>query len=165
MKTYAEKLKDPRWQKKRLQVLEAAGWECVNCGSGTKTLHVHHGYYMRGREPWDYPDTALHCLCEDCHKRTTETRSAIDALLGSQLLGEETFTLGVLVGVFMQQEPDLEFSMFDHELARGAGLVWGLSAESLLHLEDVVGIGKLCGREIETFITWSKNNAEGKPPS
>jgi len=30
-KTYAEKLKDPRWQKKRLERLDLAEWECEIC--------------------------------------------------------------------------------------------------------------------------------------
>jgi hypothetical protein len=39
--SYADLLKDPRWQKKRLEVLESNGWACEACGSATKTLHVH----------------------------------------------------------------------------------------------------------------------------
>jgi len=31
-KTYGEKLKDPRWQKKRLGLLEKADWTCLFCG-------------------------------------------------------------------------------------------------------------------------------------
>jgi len=65
--SYAEKLKDPRWQKRRLERLNAASWRCSSCGSTTKTLHVHHGCYIRGREPWDYTDDLLHVLCCDCH--------------------------------------------------------------------------------------------------
>jgi len=74
MTTYSEKLKDPRWQRKRLEILDAAGWECTSCGDGTKTLHVHHAYYERGRDPWDYPDDALHALCMDCHAAIEEAR-------------------------------------------------------------------------------------------
>lgn len=63
---YANKLLDPRWQKKRLEVLNAAGWKCSRCGASDKTLHVHHPHYIAGREPWDYDD--LISLCDDCHK-------------------------------------------------------------------------------------------------
>ena len=65
MSAYSEKLKDPRWQKKRLEVLEARGWECELCQETKKTLHVHHDHY-RG-DPWDVPEIALFVLCEDCH--------------------------------------------------------------------------------------------------
>jgi 5-methylcytosine-specific restriction endonuclease McrA len=65
---YSRKLKDPRWQKRRLQVLEAAKWACATCGATDKTLHVHHKFYTPCTEPWDYPDEALCALCEDCHQ-------------------------------------------------------------------------------------------------
>lgn len=64
--TYAQKLKDPRWQKKRLKVLEAANWMCEACGETKETLHVHHDKYSNN--PWDAPLNKLHCLCEKCHK-------------------------------------------------------------------------------------------------
>jgi hypothetical protein len=66
--TYAEKLKDPRWQRKRLQILERENFTCEQCEDKTKTLHVHHYYYVKGRDPWDYPDFALAVLCEECHE-------------------------------------------------------------------------------------------------
>jgi hypothetical protein len=67
-RTYWEKLKDPRWQKKRLEVLEKAEFTCSQCGDSESTLHVHHGYYCKGNEPWEYPVESLHCLCETCHE-------------------------------------------------------------------------------------------------
>jgi len=42
MMNYADKLKDPRWQKKRLKIMERANWECESCGDSEKTLHIHH---------------------------------------------------------------------------------------------------------------------------
>lgn len=72
--SYYEKLKDPRWQKKRLRVLDLADWKCEGCGANDKTLTVHHGYYRKGAEPWDYPDNTLWSLCEDCHVLAEENR-------------------------------------------------------------------------------------------
>lgn len=69
--TYSEKLRDPRWQKKRLYALDDANWTCQECKSKDITLNVHHLYYISGRDPWDYEDTALLTLCELCHKRET----------------------------------------------------------------------------------------------
>jgi hypothetical protein len=63
--TYAQKLKDPRWQKRRLQMLEARGWRCEQCRDDKATLHVHHLRY-RG-EPWEAMDHDLRVLCERCH--------------------------------------------------------------------------------------------------
>lgn len=65
MKTYAEKLKDPRWQKKRLKILERDNWKCVVTGDSTETLHVHHRRYFG--QPWDAPDEELETVCERVH--------------------------------------------------------------------------------------------------
>jgi hypothetical protein len=64
--TYSEKLKDPRWQKLRLRVLEMADWKCQRCSCATKPLHVHHTAYGMG-EPWEIDTRFLKVLCEDCH--------------------------------------------------------------------------------------------------
>lgn len=32
-------------------------------------LHVHHQHYIKGKEPWDYDDSALITLCADCHQK------------------------------------------------------------------------------------------------
>jgi hypothetical protein len=63
--SYGEKLKDPRWQRKRLGILERDGWSCRICSDSETTLHVHHIEY--GGDPWDVPDNLLVTLCEHCH--------------------------------------------------------------------------------------------------
>jgi len=88
VKTYAEKLKDPRWQKKRLHIMERAGFKCEQCGRTDKTLHVHHGWYPRGKEPWEAPDWVLWCLCEHCHDK----------------LEAAVFTMGQIVGAVHPQD-------------------------------------------------------------
>ena len=70
--TYSQKLRDPRWQKVRLQIFERDGWKCQQqgCGSRPETpLAVHHKRYERGREPWDYPLENFLTLCEKCHDK------------------------------------------------------------------------------------------------
>lgn len=66
--SYQEKCRLPQWQKRRLEILSRDAFTCTKCAATTKQLHVHHRYYERGRDPWDYPDDALATLCEDCHK-------------------------------------------------------------------------------------------------
>lgn len=34
-----------------------------------KGLNIHHQYYVRGKNPWEYDDDALVTLCEECHKK------------------------------------------------------------------------------------------------
>lgn len=76
--TYAEKLKDPRWQKKRLAVLSHARFRCQLCGARDKTLHVHHSYYARNKEPWQQPTGSMISLCESCHDRYHGKRTVIE---------------------------------------------------------------------------------------
>lgn len=64
---YAQKYRDPRWQKKRLEVMQRDGFKCLFCGAADKTLNVHHCYYIAGRDPWDYHPASLLTLCERCH--------------------------------------------------------------------------------------------------
>jgi len=67
MSKYSDKLKDPRWQKKRLEVLELRGWACEVCCDKESPLHVHHSFYIKGKQPWEYETTWLRVLCSDCH--------------------------------------------------------------------------------------------------
>lgn len=78
-KTYPELLKDPRWQKKRLFILQRDSFCCQSCGDNESTLHVHHTvYFGYNIEPWKYPDMTLVTLCEKCHE--TETKNMKSSL-------------------------------------------------------------------------------------
>lgn len=68
---YSEKLRHPKWQKLRLEVLERAGWKCQCCGDDNTTLEIHHLVYSNG-EPWETPPKHLECLCSVCHQWRTE---------------------------------------------------------------------------------------------
>lgn len=81
--TYSEKLKDPRWQRRRLEVLEAANWKCQRCESADKTLHVHHNFYRSKTQPWEYPAHAFAALCEDCHELAELDRRELQACIES----------------------------------------------------------------------------------
>lgn len=76
-KTYWEKLKDPRWQRKRLEVLEANDFLCQKCFDGESTLHVHHKEYFKGHEPWEYEMDQLTVLCESCHESHHEYKDLL----------------------------------------------------------------------------------------
>lgn len=64
---YSEKLKDPRWQKKRLKIMERDSFTCQYCKDKETTLNVHHLKYSKGF-PWNISDKYLITVCEDCHK-------------------------------------------------------------------------------------------------
>ncbi len=83
---YSEKLKDPRWQRKRLEVLSRDDFTCLCCGDSSSTLNVHHKQYSGN--PWDAPLDALETLCHACH----ESRG----LLNKAFLNLPTASLGAL---------------------------------------------------------------------
>lgn len=81
MTTYAEKLRHPNWQRKRLEILNRDGFKCRLCSSTETTLHVHHLRYIRGRDPWDYGNASLITLCQDCHDYEHATVSDAEACI------------------------------------------------------------------------------------
>lgn len=66
-KSYSEKLKSPKWQKKRLEIFQRDNFTCQLCKSTERTLHVHHKEYEGYKDPWDYGNDKLITYCEDCH--------------------------------------------------------------------------------------------------
>lgn len=107
--TYSEKLRDPRWQKKRLQILERDNWCCQSCRCDDRNLQVHHLFYSK-RDPWDYPDEAYQTLCDACHR---ERQAMVDS-------GIEKLRV-LLGGVKTCLISDVIQSAVDHAIALGAG--------------------------------------------
>jgi len=66
-KKYSEKLKHPKWQRKRLEIMNRDNFTCQKCGDTETTLHVHHLEYNDFDEPWKISNKKLITLCEDCH--------------------------------------------------------------------------------------------------
>jgi len=83
--TYSEKLKDPRWQKKRLEILERDDWTCRWCFDSESTLHIHHVKYKKGSNPWEYSNDDLITICEDCHTSEHEYRQEAENNLINEL--------------------------------------------------------------------------------
>ena len=88
MSTYSDKLKDPRWQRKRLEILERDQFKCRHCRSAEKTLHVHHRIYRKGKMPWDYEDQVFVSLCEECHTEAEKTKEELLLLIGRSRHGD-----------------------------------------------------------------------------
>lgn len=120
---YSEKLKDPRWQKKRLEVLQRDEWRCQVCGDDTSTLHVHHLSYERGKDPWDYLSDLLMTLCAECHEYETDARPAQEELV-LKMLRERGFMSDDLIDIGsaifhlpMLYVPDVMASVLDFALS------------------------------------------------
>ncbi len=63
--TYSEKLKNPKWQRKRLEILERDDFKCVYCNDQETELQIHHLKYTE--QPWKSPNKDLITLCKHCH--------------------------------------------------------------------------------------------------
>lgn len=94
MSQYSSQLRSPEWQKRRLQIMEMAGFKCQRCDEEAKELNVHHIKYRKGADVWDYPNDQLVCLCNQCHKDThdvleffSEFISRADSLTFDSLYG------------------------------------------------------------------------------
>lgn len=67
MKNYSDQIKSPKWQMKRNEILNLRGYKCEVCGNTELQLHVHHRFYIKGREIHEYDNDVLQVLCENCH--------------------------------------------------------------------------------------------------
>lgn len=152
--TYSEKLLDPRWQRVRLEVLRKYDFRCWQCGSGDKTLHVHHRFYRRGAEPWDYdPDNELMALCKDCHTTAERRLDALRGLLGRASTEEIDIVIGLLKALFFRRdviEPRIE----NLEEAEGFGHFFRASAREVMKSLDENHVAKSgrFERDLDEFI-------------
>lgn len=106
--TYKEQLLHPNWQKKRLEAMKNAGFQCECCGDTETTLNVHHKRYVKGRKVWEYPLTELACLCQPCHEKEHSHREQLDSLLvqcGGRLPDIVALIAGYLDGDLFLDEP------------------------------------------------------------
>lgn len=78
--SYSEKLKSPKWQKKRLEILNRDNFTCTCCGDKKTELHGHHLKYTK--EPYDAPNEDLETLCKNCHLiKTIWSKSGVSTFI------------------------------------------------------------------------------------
>lgn len=97
---------DPRWQKLAARMKEAYGWACVECGSDSQTIHVHHKQYFKGRRVWEYDEAELVVLCKDCHEKADKHRELVKKLLAL----ESTFGIPALLGGFLEYDDAIKYT-------------------------------------------------------
>jgi hypothetical protein len=106
--SYSQKLRDERWKTKAKLVKEKAGWKCQDCGS-LANLETHHCYYTSissGHEPWEYPLSALRCLCHGCHESRAKSESRMRAYLARLTTTQIDSLMHGLDHAFYWFEPD-----------------------------------------------------------
>lgn len=69
-----KELKSPLWKKKREEVFERYGKQCVECGK-TNNLQVHHLVYRKNRHLWEYNVDELIPLCKKCHEKVHKDKN------------------------------------------------------------------------------------------
>jgi 5-methylcytosine-specific restriction endonuclease McrA len=92
--TYQEKLKDPRWEKRKndyklnyfmFDTEIECEVRCEGCGA-IDNLEVHHKRYIKGLEPWDYKDDDLAVLCRGCHQTYHDNKNLLISFLTNHRL-------------------------------------------------------------------------------
>ncbi len=102
-------------------------------------LVVHHRYYTKGSEPWDYPDHVLVTLCQACHEQEHDlypeyAGKLVETMKSKGFLAEDFFwLLDAVSGLDMRFPPEvtgvmLKFAMSDSETVE---LIWKRYWDSL----------------------------------
>lgn len=148
-KSYSEKLRDPRWQRKRLEVMDRDRFRCRRCECSSKTLNVHHLIYRKGAEPWDYPSDHLLTLCEECHAyvESEEVRLVLSLVAVSRIPPKvlDDLMLSLLVAA-----ERIDFSRFQFEFA---GVRESVASSMLMTARDImrdVAIKERCSAHQDT---------------
>lgn len=131
-KSYAELLKDPRWQRKRLQILERDGWKCTSCEAENVTLHVNHRRYAKSGNPWEVGDADLETLCEKCHEEESSTYRRARDLLCPLSTDDKEHVCGTMTGLAYRKGDLSSTTVTSFEFA------CGLSDVIRVHFQDIL---------------------------
>jgi hypothetical protein len=160
--TYSEQLKHPNWQRKRLEVLAAASWECANCGDTEMTLHVHHRRYVKGRMAWEYEAHEMQALCQSCHAQKHEQRELLERLLSTGDCSYDPLRLAIgLLAGFMESHSELPDELEKDCRALGREFVYGQMAglfgerpwDKVAAAADQMDIRHITSTQL-TFVDW-----------
>ena len=109
--TYSDKLRNPRWQKRRLQILARDAFTCALCGDTETELHVHHNRYTAyGTPPWLYDDEDLVTLCAHCHLVVESTKGTSEI---KKILKFKNHESGLVLIITINAAGSLAFNAID----------------------------------------------------
>jgi hypothetical protein len=137
-KTYSDKLQNPLWQRKRLEVLQRDNFCCNTCGNTKRTLHVHHKTYIYGKKPWEYELDNFDTLCNICHELIERLRKEYNVLKKSDVLfiKKRVSSKGTLLYyLYCKQHDEQENRVFfiEEHLATREFRKWFSLSENRLH--------------------------------
>lgn len=121
-KTYSEKLKDPRWQKRRLEVLQRDNFTCQLCGDAETELHVHHQSYVKGCQPWEYDLPNFTTYCKHCHAAAEALKGECELIKVDKSFSHNMNAFLLLVLIKKDGMPKIAFASYgvDDVFARHA---------------------------------------------
>jgi len=127
--SYTDKLKDPKWQRRRLEIMERDGWRCQICGELDISLTVHHIRYLTPN-PWEAEGRDLITYCEFCNAMA----HTMNGCIHNQLFG----TLGCFpscVGFGGMSYGDIKCRR--HKVTEYLNWINDVDPDPLLHLDDL----------------------------
>lgn len=129
---YIETLRDPRWQKKRLQILKRDKFRCKLCGDDKTHLQVHYKEYKNNLMPWEYCNSDLITLCEHCHNAVTIAKED-GGLNGLKAIKLKTETEGTYIKTYSRKGKNrVAFWLFKNNIYQDSFLIAISEIKSLL---------------------------------
>ncbi len=114
--------------------MERDDFTCKKCGDVESTLHVHHKFYVFGREPWEYENDELITLCWECHEEEGWDKESFMGFVHMCL--KEGLTYGNLAQYMSGIAPPLEGISVDDRVRYGSFCSGNL--EILLSTKDMI---------------------------
>lgn len=131
MTTYSDKLKSPKWQKKRLEILQRDDFACKNCGDKESQLQIHHLAY--NSEPWNIENSKLITLCDTCHNEFTKLNFEIKSYLSDINDSETLFQISLFLNIAKNTNPfDISHSIKYLEFIKKSDFKIALSFDSFM---------------------------------
>lgn len=138
---YWQLLQDPRWQRVRLEIMEQAEFRCERCDAADKSLHVHHTYYEKNLDPWDYPRESLRCYCQPCHEEANSLYRDIKRGLGGLHGWDTDRVLGYITGLQSRNVTSGEITG-NYPFGDGVANAWGLDLTNIWEAAQITKTGQ-----------------------
>lgn len=124
MSKYSSILRDPRWQRKRLEIMERDKWKCSQCGSSESELHVHHLQYKYKLKPWEHSSEYLKTLCDNCHKSIHKETDGKNAEQTKEIILRRFHPWQIVKGVHLLESDMPSSHKYGYSIYKGVLVQW-----------------------------------------
>lgn len=70
--TLSEKFRDPRWHKRRHEILLRDNFKCQCCFDPEKPVRVRVVIFANGIDPWNLDESGTQTICDECFQLRTD---------------------------------------------------------------------------------------------